>query len=202
VKTPMDFRHIDAIAGDLRPANPNAEKPTGGFWPILRPDDLRSWRIGDPERIDMSRKGVFLPAGPSGNLLLTRRADYKKCQLSITLSATRGTEAFLALRAHRGPDGWRGITAPVFDEGGRIHAGRQSVDFRLPDRRRAIEATDPERPLRILFRIDDQGASRLEIRKEKSSMDHAPTPAGQYVGAVGVFVKSGTLIIHAMDVHD
>jgi hypothetical protein len=163
---------------------------------------MRAWRVGDPQRIAMNRRGVFLSAGPGGNLLLTRRDDYRKCELSITLSATRGTEAFLAVRAHRGPDGWRGITARVFDEGGRIRAGHQSVDFRLPDQGRAIETADPEKPLRMRFRIDDKGVSRLDIRKETSSIDNASTPAGRYAGAVGVFVKSGTVIIHDMDVRD
>jgi hypothetical protein len=203
VKGSLDIRRIPAVDNIIRLPNPNAQQPTGGFWPALKPDDLTAWQVGDPERIDMDRDGVTLSAGPGGNLLLTKKGDYKGCTLKITLSAARGTEAFLALRAHRGPDDrWRGITARVYDEKSRIHVGHVSTDFQPPTRRQAMEIVDAGTPLRIAFQINSAGATNLVAKRGVSSMDNSQTLAGRYAGAAGVFVKSGTLTIHHMDVQE
>jgi hypothetical protein len=203
VSPPGDIRQLRAIAGRFRPANPGAGQPRLGFWPIARPDDMTAWQVGDPDRIEMDRDGVSLSAGPGGNLLLTKRETFRRCTLSITLSAKEGTEAFLALRAHRGPDGWRAITARVYDEGGRIRAGYQSADFQLPDRGKRLETVPPGKSFRIRFQVDGRDfASLIASQNDTSSMSYAKTPVSDYRGAVGVFVKSGTLVIHAMDVQE
>jgi hypothetical protein len=200
---PGDIRQLRAIAGPFRPANPGAAQPRVGFWPIARPDDMTAWQVGDPDRIEMDRDGVSLSAGPGGNLLLTRKESFRRCKLSLTLSVQKGTEAFLALLAHRGPDGWRAITARVYDEGGRIRAGHQSTDFQLPDQGTRLETVPLGKSFRITFEINGQHMARLVSNsKETSTMAYAKAPAGNYQGAVGVFVKSGTVVIHAMDVQE
>ena len=115
----------------------------------------------------------------------------------------KGTEAFLALRAHRGPDGWRAITARVYDDGGRIRVGHQSTDFQRSDQGTRRETVPPGKSFRITFEINGQQVARLVSNsKETLTMAYAKTPAGDYQGAVGVFVKSGTLVIHAMDIQE
>jgi serine/threonine protein kinase len=199
---PGDIRQLRAIAGPFRPSNPGAVQPRVGFWPIATPDDMTAWQVGDPDRIEMNRDGVSLSAGPGGNLLLTRKASFRKCKLSLTLSAHKGTEAFLALRAHRGPDGWRAITARVYDDGGRIRAGNPSTDFQQPDQGTRTETVPLGKSVRIVFEINGQHMSRLVSNQETSTFAYAKTPAADYKGAVGVFVKSGTVVIHAMDVQE
>src|SRR5262249_17849142 len=146
------------------------------------------------------REGVRLSAGPGGNFLLTRREDFSRCTLKITLSAEKGTEAFLALCAHFGPDGRKAITARVHDEGGRVRVGSPSSDFQPTGRGTRPETLEPGKSFRVTFQIDGQHSARLVVnQKEPSTTPYAKTPAGDYVGAVGAFVKSGTLVIHAMD---
>jgi hypothetical protein len=203
VSRPGDIRQLLAITGPFRPANPGAKQPTLGFWPGVRPDNMTAWQVGDPDRFEMDRDGVHLSAGPGGNLLLTKRGFDRSCTLSLTLSAEKGTEAFLALRAYRGPDGWKAITARLYDEGGRIRVGHQSSDFQLPDHGTRLETVAPGKSFHIRFQIDGQDVARLVAnRKDTSSMAYAKTPVGDYKGAAGVFVKSGTLVIHAMDAQE
>jgi Protein kinase domain len=202
---PGDIRQLRAIAGPFRPANPGAQQPTVGFWPMARPDEMTAWQVSDAGRFEMDRDGVSLSAGPGGNFLLTRRDTYRSCKLSITLSAQKGTEAFLALRAHLGPDGWRAITARVHDEGGRIRVGYQAIDFQPadhPPRGARPETVAPDKSFHIRFEIDGRDVAQLVANKETSSMAYAKTPVVDYRGAAGVFVKSGTLVIHAMDVQE
>ena len=125
----VDVRQIPILADIKRLVDPNAVRPNAGFWPSLSPENLENWQIGDLDHITMNEKGVYLEAGPNGNLLLTREASYRKCTLTLTLSAKEGTEAFLALRARRGPRGWQAVTSRVNDEGGKIHVGHQAIDF-------------------------------------------------------------------------
>jgi hypothetical protein len=200
---PGDLRQLLPIVGTFRPANPGAEPPRMGFWPMARPDDMTAWQVGDPDRIGMDRDGVSLSAGPGGNLLLTKRESYRRCTLSMTVSAKKGTEAFLALRAHRGPDGWTAITARVYDDEGRIRAGYQSTDFQPSERGTRPETVAIDKSFRIKFQIDGQDVAGLIVNQTTtSSITYAKTPAADYRGAVGVFVKSGTLVIHAMDVQE
>ena len=168
---------------------------------MIRPDDMTAWQMSDPARIEMDRDGVQISAGSGGNFLMTRRDDFSSCTLKITLSASRGTEAFLALRARPGPDGWRAITARLSDEGGRIRVGAVSNDFRPTDRGTRSETLEPGKSFRVTFQISAQHLARLIVnQKETASTSLAKDLAGDAIGAVGAFVKSGTLVIHAMDV--
>src|SRR5262249_33378305 len=89
VSRPRALWQLRPIAGRFRPANPGAEPPRMGFWPMARPDDMTAWQVGDPDRIEMDRDGVSLSAGPGGNLLLTKRENYRRCTLSMTVSAKK-----------------------------------------------------------------------------------------------------------------
>ena len=188
---------------DIAPEQSLDAQKAEPFWPPLAPDDIKEWRVSDPDSIEMDETGVFVSAGPNGNFLLTRRANYRGCSLTLDVSATKGTEAFLALRAHRGPDGWRAITSRVIDEGGRIHAGGQSADFRVPERGKILMDLVPARRFHVVFQIDRAGAARLVVKqKDTSRNSYADLPAGESAGAVGVFVRSGTLIVHGLDVEE
>jgi hypothetical protein len=200
-KPPLDLRRIRVAAGFSRLANPKARRPSDAFWPQLAPDDFKAWRVGDPDLIEMDEEGVYVSAGPNGNLLLTKNAADRRCTLTIDVSVTKGTEAYLALRAHEGPDGWRAITSRLIEEGGKVRAGGQSADFQLPERGKPLTDLVPARRFHIVFQIDGANVCRLTVKqKGTSSTSYANLPAGEYAGAVGVFVKSGSLIIHHMDV--
>ena len=118
-KRPTGIRAVPVHPGVLKVA---AALP-GNSWPPLLPGDAQGWRAGDPSLVAADEKGLVLKAGADGNFLITRDVDYKKCSINVELSVAEGTEAFLVLRASEGPDGWRGVTSRIVDEGGKIRAG-------------------------------------------------------------------------------
>jgi serine/threonine protein kinase len=201
LKRPRGIRQIPIRPDVERIRNPDGRLPSGGIWPTLTAENLTAWQVGDPDHIEINHKGVYLSAGPNGNLLITKRETYRSCRLTLTVAATKGTDAFLALRAHRGEDGWRAITAHVIDEGGKIRVGRPSLDFQPPENGTRSLDFAPEKSFVIKFEINDANVARLRI-KETWTMDCTRPPAGAYTGAVGLFVKSGTLIIYGMNVEE
>ena len=75
------------------------ERAPGSFWPELSAGNSQAWLVGDPHAIKLTGKGLSLEKGSAGNVLLTRKSDYRKCSMSITLAALENAEAYLALRA-------------------------------------------------------------------------------------------------------
>ena len=95
------------------------------------------------------------------------------------------------------------ITSRVNEEGGHVRAGGQAADFQLVEQGKPLMDLVPARRFHIVFKVNEANVSRLTVKqKETSSTVYANLPAGAYEGAVGVFVKSGTLIIHYMDVKE
>src|SRR5207237_4427560 len=107
----------------------NGETPPGPFWPPLIPDASESWRFANPSDVRMNRKGLVIGAGQGGNVLLTKADGYRKCTISLALAASKGTEAYLAIHAQRGPDGWEAVTSRIAEAGGKVRAGTLSTDF-------------------------------------------------------------------------
>ena len=203
VKSPLDIRQIRVQPGGVaRIANNNGGSPRGGIWPTLTANNLEAWQVGDIDHIEINEKALALSAGPNGNLLLTKRGNYKSCTLKLTVAATKGTEAFLALRAHRGPEGWRAITSRVVDEGGKIRAGPHSVDFQLPEKGQRPQDFALEKTFVIRFEIDDASVARAIVKQETWTTAYTLPPASEYTGAVGLFVKSGTLLVYAMNIQE
>jgi serine/threonine protein kinase len=199
----VDVRQIRAVTGIDRLPDTHAVRPAGSFWPSLAPAKLDNWQIGDPDHITMNEKGLHLEAGPNGNLLLTREGGYRKCVLTITLSAKEGTVAYLALHARRGPQGWRAVTARIHDEGGKIRVGHLAIDFQTAATGGARTEFSPGKLFGMRLEIDERNLARITVKGEKMS---SPTPgrpqSDEDVGAVGVFVTSGTVVIERMDVQD
>jgi serine/threonine protein kinase len=202
VLRPRDIRQLQVRPEVERIRNPDGMLPQGGIWPTLTADNLTAWQVSDPDHIEINHKGVFLSAGPNGNLLVTKRETYKSCTLTLTLAATKGTEAFLSLRAHRDPDGWHALTARVTDEGGKIRVDHPSLDLEPSENGTRLQDLAPEKPFFIKFEIKDENVARVRIKREVWPMDCSKPPASEYTGAVGLFVKSGTLIIFAMNVQE
>jgi serine/threonine protein kinase len=202
-KGAVDIRRVISQPDIKQLHKRNSILPIGGFWPSLSPESLENWQIADPDHITMKEEGVYLEAGTNGNLLLTRNTNHRKCTLKLTLSMTKGTEAFVALRAHRGADGWEGVTAHLVELGGKIHTGRQTTDFQTQEA--DSERTDIElgKPFVMTFQIDEKNAASVSVKGHKTSsavLERAADNANE--GAVGVFVASGTLIVRRMLVED
>jgi hypothetical protein len=199
-----DIRLVEPFPDLKRLPDPDAVPPDGGFWPTMTPGNLQYWQIADPNHVKMHEKGVRVEAGPSGNLLLTRRENYKKCKLKLTLAATKGTDAFLVLRAHRSPQGyWQAVTMRVYERENGIRVGNQSLDFQVEESGQGAVEAAPEKPFMVEFQINESNVARLKVRQRATSSASFGSPrASDYVGAVGLFVKAGALMIERMDVRD
>ena len=193
---PAGIRAVPTRPGVLKVA---AALP-GSSWPALLPGDVHGWRAGDPSLVATDAKGLHLEAGSDGNFLITRDPDYKKCSITVDLSVTEGTEAYLVLRASEGPEGWRGVTSRIVDEGGKIHAGLQSVDFALPERGEGRVAFAARENVHLQFSIDAKNRAEVVVKgKVLSSVVHGgPGRADDMVGAVGLFVRKGSLTIRSL----
>jgi hypothetical protein len=199
----LDFRHLPIHPAVDRLVNAGREPPRGGIWPTLTADNTRSWQFGDPDLIEINGKALALSAGPNGNLLVTRRDDYVSGTLTINMTATKGTEAFLALRAHPGPDGWQAITLRVKEEGGKVRVDHPSLDFQPPkDGAKAMDF-DLGRAVSLKFEIHgDDNVARVAIRQEKWELSCKTRPASEYAGSIGLFVKTGTIRVSKLNVQE
>ena len=179
------------------------ERAPGSFWPELSVENSQAWLVGDPRAIKLTSKGLSLEKGSAGNFLLTRRSDYTKCSMSITLAAFENAEAYLALRAHQGPDGWHAVTSRIVCEGGKVRAGFASFDFQPQERGRQIVEKPTGKTFMIRFEIDDKGADRVFVGgQETSSSPHVNQPVQEFVGSAGLFVKSGKVLIESLKVSE
>ncbi len=180
------------------------ERAPGSIWPELSVENSQAWLVGDPRAIKLTGKGLSLEKGPAGNFLLTRRSDYTKCSMSITLAAFENAEAYLVLRAHQRPDGWHAVTSRIVCESGKVRAGFASFDFQPKERGRQIVEKPTGKPFMIRFEIDDKGADRVFVggQETSSSPRGVNQPVQQFVGSVGLFVKSGKVLIESLNVSE
>jgi serine/threonine protein kinase len=202
-KRETDFRRLSSHTGPFKlVADPGGRAP-GPFWPELGPNTTEDWQIGDPGAIKMTLKELMLWAGPGGNLLLTRRDDFKKCSISVALAVNDDTEAYLALRAHHGPDGWRAITSRIIGQGGKVRAGLAAFDFQAEEQGKAPAEKMTRQPFRMKFLIDEKGAARVYVGNELTASindeDHAER---EDAGAAGLFVKSGKILIESLVIRE
>jgi hypothetical protein len=175
------------------------ERPPGLFWPELSPKNTEAWSVGDPSAIKLTSKGVSLEQGADGNFLLTKRQDFKKSTLKITLAPFDGSEAYLALHARQGPDAWHAVTSRIVCRGGKAYAGATGFDFQQ-EHGQPLEKP-AGKPFMIRFDIDDNGTYRAFVgNQQTSSISSAgPRPAAN-AGSVGLFVKSGRVLIESLRV--
>src|SRR5271157_2973605 len=188
--SPVEFRLV-AVGNERAP---------GSFWPELSEGNSQAWLVGDPAAIKLTSKGVSLEKGSAGNFLITRKRDFTRCSMQITLAASEPAEVYLALRAHQGPDGWHGVTSRIVCEGGKVRAGFASFDFLTQESGRHIVEKPAGKSFMIRFEIDDKGADRVFINgQETSSPNHVNHQVQQFVGSVGLFVKLGKVLIESLD---
>jgi serine/threonine protein kinase len=201
----LDIRHVPVRPGVLKV---DAGLP-GGSWPQLIPDDVQGWRVGDAGLVTAGAKGLVVDAGMAGNFLITRRADYRKSTIKIEMSASKGAEAFLVLRAAEGPDGWGAVTSRIVEEGGKIRAGLQSVDFALPERGAGGKVDEgrveylPNANFRLQFSIDAKDYASVVARGKAVTVRHdGPRKVGDTPGAVGLFVRKGSVTVWSLMVEE
>ena len=150
----------------------------------------------------MNERALTLAAGADGNFLLTRRANYRKCSVKLDMALTRGTEAFLALRAARGPDGWNALTSRVVDVNGTVRVGHQSLDFRADESGTGLKEFATDTFITVTFEDNGRGTRRVLVKGKPTSVMEEGDNADGDGGSVGLFVKSGTVVIRSVMVEE
>ncbi len=175
-------------------------RPSEAFWPPLAPKNVEGWQIGDPSQFKIEAKGVWLGAGPNGNLLLDLDDSTKRCTVRLKLSASAGTDAFVAIRANPSATEWRAVTVRLHEEGGKLRVGAPCLDF--VDETATLKAVELalEKPAAFKFEIDEQnrvalsGAGKIKFSRSYTASDVASS------GVAGIFLKSGTVFVYSLDV--
>ncbi len=104
---------------------------------------------------------------------------------------------------HQGPDGWHAVTSRIVCSGGKVHSGFASFDFQPHESGRQLAEKPAGKTFQIRFKIDENGADRVFIGGlETSSSPSVNQQVREYVGAVGLFVKSGKLLIESVRVDE
>jgi hypothetical protein len=179
----------------------DGRRPTGSFWPELSLEHSEEWTVGDPSAIKLTAKGVSLEQGPGGNFLLTRKSNWKRCTMSVTLAVTENTEAFLVLRAHRQADAWRGITSRITGSGGKVALGGLSTDFQVKERGRRSTEKPVNKTFVVRFTIDQREASRVLLGAQEMASENFAAELGRDdAGAAGLFVRRGRVLIESLSV--
>jgi serine/threonine protein kinase len=179
------------------------DRAPGYFWPELSTENSEAWLVGDRSSIRMTGKGLVLEKGTSGNFLITRRNDFEKCSISVTLAVAEGAEIYLALRAHQERDIWHAVTSRITAQKGKVYAGSESYDFQAGETTKKLVEKPTDRPFLIRFLIDEQGVDQVFVGgQQTSSGTYATLPMRSYVGRVGIFVKSGKVLITELNVPD
>ncbi len=178
------------------------QEPTWQFQPPLSRRDNRFWHIGVPELVVMDKDEVVVhgPNDGSFNFLVTRRGDFRASSIKVELTASPGTIAFLAVRAGLGDNGWYGgLTSKIFEQYGKIRAGMKSGDFREDEWGRPRRAFRPGEFFTVLVAINEDRDGGVGVNEQ--GRDGAACNCKE-TGAVGVFVKTGTLFIRSLRVSD
>jgi hypothetical protein len=171
--------------------------------PELSPANTDGWQIGDPAAIKMTPKELMLWSRPGGNLLLTRKDNFKKCSISAALAVNDGTEAFLVMRARPGPDGWRAVTSRIIGRGGKVRAGAASIDFQTKDNTAHTVEKPTGKTFRMNFNMNERGAAHVTVNGvETSVIDCDPPAPDEPAGAAGIFVKTGKILVESLMIRE
>jgi hypothetical protein len=211
-----------------RPAAPHAAVPASkdaGFWyigapahpfrlirdaganlgkayrPTLAVDRTSEWLTGGADQVKVAADRLVLEAGEAGNFLITRRSDYGPCTLNAVVVLEEGSEAYLALRAHRGARGWRGITSKIVTENDSVRAGFQSFNFQARERGKIHSEGRIGEPLPLRFALDQAGLARVYVGNQETSVaSYENQEVLEAPGAAGLFVKSGRVLIESLEI--
>jgi hypothetical protein len=195
----VDFRRLAAHAGPFRLVADPEGRPPGPFWPELGPNNTDAWQIGDSGAIKMTTKELLLWNGPGGNLLLTRKNDFKKCTISVALAVNEGTEAYLALRARLGQDGWRAVTSRIIGQGGKVRVGYGSLDFQASNSEAGSVVKATGKAFRMRFVIDEKGVARVYVGNDQTSIITSDEVAAEEnSGAAGLYIKTGKVLVESL----
>ena len=182
------------------------------FQPSLTLSDTTAWHIGDLSNTTIEKSTVTLRAGPNGNFLVTQKDDYGGCSVTVDLATSEGADAFLVVRASRPNNNWTAFTSHVFDDRGRIAAGKVMWDFRVNEGGQGRMTFEPAKFFTVDFIAEPPGAFSVNVSEQRtcaffvhvneqrtSVWDGVIAPRHER-GAAGIVVRSGEIKIRRLSV--
>jgi serine/threonine protein kinase len=198
----LDFRRLALHPGEFRLVAPDGSAP-GPFIPELGPANTDGWQVGDPAAIKMTPKELMLWSRPGGNLLLTRKDNFKKCSISAALAVNDGTEAYLVMRARQGADGWHAVTSRIIGQGGKVRAGAVSMDFQKSENAANTVEKPTGKAFRMNFVMNERGAAHITVNGVETSVINCDPPSpDEPTGAAGIFIKTGKILVESLMIRE
>jgi hypothetical protein len=165
---------------------------------------LAANNVINPKEWVLPRKGAIVVA-KNGHLqfrqadaeLVTRKADYKEVEIRVTLSASKGTVAYLAV----GLGGKRPITSAITDDGKVIQVGNQSSNFKSPELGMGPKPIAYDEMFEILLRTTG-GVGRVLIADKLVSGVTYDKNGKPEAGAVGFVLRKGSLTIKSVEIKE
>ena len=110
---------------------------------------------------------------------MTKKENFGKCTVSLALKASKGAEAYLAVHARRGSEGWEGITTRVVEAGGKVRAGRVATDFEDQETGLAADGLVADKPFQVVIDADEKGRVKILVgNKETAAIEGSKRPTG------------------------
>lgn len=171
----------------------------------------KNWTASEPDFVKPVEGRFSIEAGPNGNYVLTKKNDYDKPDVTVTLSVSADTEAYLILAARQIDGQWRGMTSKMHFENGKILVGGHSSDFKPNNSLNKTEDGKPmkleveedfELRLRIYDKPDNPDRLRVEsyINSITTRLVHYPRKKIGEPAAVGFHVKKGKISIKEIEI--
>jgi hypothetical protein len=129
--------------------------------------------------------------------LVTKKADYKEVEVRVTLSASNGTVAYLAV----GLEGKRPITSAIIDDGKVIQVGNQSHNFKSPELGMGPKPIAYDELFEIRLRTSG-GVGRVYIADKLTSGVTYDKEGRPESGAVGFVLRKGSLAIKSVEIKE
>jgi hypothetical protein len=159
---------------------------------VINPKD---WVL--PRRGAIVVKDGLVQLRQPDTMLVTKKADYKEVEVRVTLSASKGTVAYLAV----GLDGKRPITSAITDDGKAIQVGNQSHNFKSPELGMGPKPIAYDELFDIRLRTAG-GVGRVYLADKLTSGVTYDKDGKPEAGAVGFVLKKGSLAIKSVEIKE
>jgi hypothetical protein len=166
-----------------------------GYFPLLNGRDLGGWNSLGKVGIDR-QDGALTITGPDA-WIATQRTDYRDAIVILQASAGAGTEAFVGDRMVFDKNRWSGITSAILDKSGVIQSGMVWMNFGLDEHGMFRVASLYDEPFELRLNltglvqwngVDGKTTAGVDFRRRS---EHPQ-------GAIGIFVKKGSLKVYNM----
>lgn len=180
-------------------ADNDAESLDGaaGFNPEF---NTENWIAASPKRATTDDAGYLqIAAGSQGNVVVTRKNNFKLPTVNVTLSASAGTDAYIIINARQKNGKWLGVTSRIRFDDGKIVAGGQRTNFREDSGRLKKYEVDEYFDLQFKIHEIDDKPEALMVRSQANSkftgaIAYKKRSSGE-AGAVGFIVNQGAISV-------